>query len=171
MTVSVVLLRSAAASAAARQAGTCGTPKGGPSVSDALSPRRGYDCVVPANAAQLIERARALVPLLEEHAAEAERLRRPHDAVMKALEEAELFKLMVPIEHGGFELDLDTFLDVGLVLGEGDGSMSWVTTFYIEHCWMFAHFPEAFQREIFDLDARLENYGRTRVGLEVQGAF
>lgn len=104
---------------------------------------------MPDKASQLIERAHALTPLLAEHAAEAERLRKPHDAVMAALEEAEIFKLMVPRDRGGLELDLDTFLEVGLALAEGDASMAWVTTFYIEHCWMFCHFPEAFQKEVF----------------------
>jgi len=104
---------------------------------------------MPDQATLLIERARALVPLLAEHAEAAERLRRPHDAVMAALEEAELFKLMVPRKFGGFELDLDTFLEVGLLLGEGDASMAWVATFYIEHCWMLCHFPQAFQERIF----------------------
>jgi alkylation response protein AidB-like acyl-CoA dehydrogenase len=104
---------------------------------------------MPDMASVLIERARALAPLLAEHAAEAEQLRRPHDAVIAALEEAEIFKLMVPRCYGGFELDLDTFLEVGLVLGEGDASMAWVTTFYIEHCWMFCQFAEAFQKEVF----------------------
>jgi alkylation response protein AidB-like acyl-CoA dehydrogenase len=102
-----------------------------------------------SDASKLIERARALAPLLAEHAAEAERLRRPHDAVIAALEDAEIFKLMVPRQHGGFELDLDTFLEVGLALSEGDASMAWVTTFYIEHCWMFCHFSQAFQKEVF----------------------
>ncbi|MFT5442529.1 MAG: 3-hydroxy-9,10-secoandrosta-1,3,5(10)-triene-9,17-dione monooxygenase [Myxococcota bacterium] len=101
------------------------------------------------NALLLIERARALAPLLAEHAEEAERLRRPHDKVIAALKEAEIFKLMVPRSHGGFELDLDTFLEVGLALAEGDASMAWVTTFYIEHCWMFCHFPLEFQEELF----------------------
>ena len=100
-------------------------------------------------ASLLIERAQALVPLLAEHAAEAERQRKPHDDVIAALEEAEIFKLMVPAERGGFGLDLDTFLEVGLTLAEGDASMAWVTTFYIEHCWMFCHFPEATQKQIF----------------------
>jgi len=104
---------------------------------------------MPDHASILIERARALVPLLEEHAAEAERLRKPHDAVMAAIEEAEIFKLMVPRERGGFELDLDTFLEVGLTLSEGDASMAWVTTFLIEHCWLFCHFPPSTQDEIF----------------------
>ncbi len=97
----------------------------------------------------LIERARTLTPLLAQHAAEAEELRRPTDAVIHALEEAEIFKLMVPKRFGGFELDLDVFFDVGVALGEGDASMAWVANFYIEHNWILAHFPESFQREIF----------------------
>lgn len=102
-----------------------------------------------SDAAALVERARALAPLLAEHAAEAERLRRPVDAVVEALEQAGIFELMVPRCYGGRELDLDTFLEVGLALAEGDASMAWVTTFYIEHCWMLCQFPEAFQRELF----------------------
>ena len=62
-------------------------------------------------ASQLIERARSLTPLLEKHAAEAERLRKPPDAVIAALEDAEIFKLMVPRQHGGLELDLDSRLE------------------------------------------------------------
>jgi len=99
--------------------------------------------------AELIERVRALLPMLAEQAAEAERLRRPTDASIRALEEAGVFRLMVPRCHGGLELDLDTFLEVGLALGEADASIAWVATFYIEHNWMLCQFPEAFQRELF----------------------
>lgn len=105
--------------------------------------------IVVTNAATLIERAKSLAALLAEHAAEAEQLRRPHDGVIAALEEAEIFKLMVPRRFGGLELDLDTFLEVGLALAEGDASMAWVATFYIEHCWMFSNFPEPFQEKLF----------------------
>jgi alkylation response protein AidB-like acyl-CoA dehydrogenase len=100
-------------------------------------------------ALELAVRARGLAPLLAEHAAEAERLRRPHDAVIAALEEAGIFRLMVPRCYGGLELDLDAFLEVGLALAEGDASMAWVSTFYIEHNWMLCQFPEAFQRELY----------------------
>lgn len=103
-----------------------------------------------ASAAQtLIERARALAPLLEAHAADAERLRQPTDEVMQALREAEIFELMVPRRYGGLELDLDTFLEVGLALSEGDTSMAWVATFLIEHNWMFCQFPEPLQRKLY----------------------
>ena len=100
-------------------------------------------------ASELAARARSLAPLLAEHAAEAERLRRPHDAVIAALEEAEIFRLMVPRCYGGLELDLDVFLEVGLALAEGDASMAWVSTFYIEHNWMLCQFPESFQHELY----------------------
>ena len=38
---------------------------------------------------------------------------------------------------------------LGLALAEGDASMSWVSTFYIEHNWIFCQFPESFQKELF----------------------
>jgi 3-hydroxy-9,10-secoandrosta-1,3,5(10)-triene-9,17-dione monooxygenase len=100
-------------------------------------------------AADLVARAVALAPFLAAEAAEAERLRQPTDAAIRALEDAGLFRLMVPRAFGGLELDLDVFVDVGLALGEGDASLAWVATFYIEHNWMFCQFPEAFQRELF----------------------
>jgi 3-hydroxy-9,10-secoandrosta-1,3,5(10)-triene-9,17-dione monooxygenase len=104
---------------------------------------------VTTSGPELVARARALAPMLAAHAAEAERLRKPVDAVIKALEEAEIFKLMVPRCYGGLELDLDTFFEVGVALGEGDASMAWVTNFYIEHNWIFCQFPAAFQQELF----------------------
>jgi 3-hydroxy-9,10-secoandrosta-1,3,5(10)-triene-9,17-dione monooxygenase len=98
---------------------------------------------------ELVERARALTPLLAAHAAQAEKERKPVDSVIKAIEDAEIYKLMVPKCYGGLELDMDTFFDVGVALGEGDASMAWVSNFYIEHNWIFCHFPEAFQKELF----------------------
>ena len=104
---------------------------------------------IPTPARELVARARALTPMLAAHAAEAERLRKPVDAVIKALEEAEVFKLMVPRRYGGLELDLDTFFEVGVALGEGDASMAWVTNFYIEHNWILCQFPASFQQGLF----------------------
>ena len=68
--------------------------------------------------------------------------------MIEALRSSDLFRLMVPRRYGGFELDLDTFLEVGLALSEGDASMAWVATFYIEHNWMICQFPEVFQKAV-----------------------
>jgi len=103
----------------------------------------------PTTGPELIARARALTSLLAANAAEAERIRKPVDTVIQALKEAEIFKLMVPRCYGGLELDLDTFFEVGVALGEGDASMAWVANFYIEHNWIFSQFPAAFQQELF----------------------
>ncbi len=104
---------------------------------------------LPPSARELLERVEALVPELAAQAPEAERLRRPTDASIAALEQAGLFRLMVPRAYGGLELDLDAFLEVGLALSEADASIGWVSTFYVEHNWMFCQFPQAFQRELF----------------------
>lgn len=100
-------------------------------------------------ATALIERLRKLVPELAAQAAEAERLRRPTDAAIEALVESGLFRMMVPRAYGGLELDLDTFLEAGLVLGEADASLAWVASFCVEHNWMLCQFPESFQRELY----------------------
>lgn len=103
----------------------------------------------PTTGEELIRRARDLSKLLAERAVEAEKLRRPADDVIQALKDAEIFKLMSPRAYGGLECDIDTFFEVGLALAEGDASMSWVATFYIEHVWIFSLFPKAFQEELF----------------------
>lgn len=102
-----------------------------------------------AEAQELLEKVRAMQPVLAAEAAESERLRRPTDAAIDALEKSGVFRLLVPRSYGGLEFDLDAFVEVGLTLGEVDVSLAWVTTFYIEHNWILCQFPEAFQKELF----------------------
>jgi alkylation response protein AidB-like acyl-CoA dehydrogenase len=97
----------------------------------------------------MVAAATALVPLLAEHARQAELDRRPADAVIDAAKAAGLFEMMVPKVYGGAGLDLDTFFEVAVVLGEGDASAAWIISFYIEHNWMLCQFPEEFQRQLF----------------------
>ena len=104
---------------------------------------------LPHEGQELLARIQALVPELAAEAAESERLRRPTDAAIRMLEEAGLFRMMVPRAYGGMELDLDTFLEVGLTLGEADMSLGWVATFCVEHNWLLCQFPERFQRELY----------------------
>jgi alkylation response protein AidB-like acyl-CoA dehydrogenase len=104
---------------------------------------------LPAEGRALLERIEALLPALAAEAPESERLRRPTDASIRMLEDAGLFRMMVPRAYGGIELDLDTFLAVGLALGEADTSLAWVASFCVEHNWMLCQFPEPFQRELY----------------------
>lgn len=104
---------------------------------------------LPKEGQALLERIQALLSALAAQAAESERLRRPSDEAIRMLEDSGLFRMMVPRAYGGLELDLDTFLEVGLALGEADTSLAWVASFCVEHNWMLCQFPEAFQRELY----------------------
>lgn len=98
----------------------------------------------------MVDTARQLAPLIRAAAGSAERARQPDDGVIAEARAGGLFELMSPARWGGSELDLDTYFEVGLILGEADASHGWVLDFYIEHVWMFTQFPEAFQKELFD---------------------
>jgi 3-hydroxy-9,10-secoandrosta-1,3,5(10)-triene-9,17-dione monooxygenase len=102
-----------------------------------------------AQCRELVERVRALAPLVAQNAERAEQERKPVDEVISALEETGVFKSYVPKCFGGFEIDSDTFIDIGLAVSEACTSTGWVTTFYMEHNWMLAQFPPATQTEVF----------------------
>jgi len=97
----------------------------------------------------LLRAARALAPTIAAAARDAELARKPDDGVIRQARDGGLFTLMSPRCYGGSELDLDTFFEVGLILGQADGSHAWNLLFYIEHVWMFTQFPEVFQKELF----------------------
>ena len=98
---------------------------------------------------EFIRRAQALVPVLREHAAESEQQRSVSSEVIKAAEEADLFRILVPRVWGGHGLDLRALAHVARVLAHGDVSSSWVICFLIEHAWMAAHMPMKTQNEVF----------------------
>ncbi len=97
----------------------------------------------------LVERVAALVPLIAATSFEAEAARRPLDHVIEALEATGVFRAFVPARHGGYEIDLPTYLEIGTTIARADPSMGWITTFYMEHNWLLTMFPEEFQDEVF----------------------
>jgi 3-hydroxy-9,10-secoandrosta-1,3,5(10)-triene-9,17-dione monooxygenase len=97
----------------------------------------------------LLDRVRALAPAIAAAALEAERLRKPVDSVMRELEATGVFRAYVPRRFGGYEIDIDTFVDVGLTIGAACASTGWVTTFCMEHNWLLAHFAPEAQEHIF----------------------
>ena len=97
----------------------------------------------------LVERVRAVAPLVASTSFEAEAARRPLDEVIDALKATGVFRAFVPARYGGYEIDLSTYVDIGLVLAHADPSMAWVTTFYMEHNWLLTMFAEELQDEVF----------------------
>jgi alkylation response protein AidB-like acyl-CoA dehydrogenase len=97
----------------------------------------------------LVERVRALTPMIASTSFEAEAQRRPLNEVIDALKATGVFRSFVPARYGGYEIDLSTFLDIGFAVAHADPSMGWITTFYMEHNWLLTMFPEDLQDEIF----------------------
>jgi alkylation response protein AidB-like acyl-CoA dehydrogenase len=78
-----------------------------------------------ADNADWIARARALRPLIEEAAPRIEAGRELPADVLDALHDARMFRLLIPRDLGGAELDLPTFLQVIEAVAEADGSVAW----------------------------------------------
>jgi alkylation response protein AidB-like acyl-CoA dehydrogenase len=89
------------------------------------------------------------VPLVVERAAEAELQRKPDDDVIAALKSSGVFRSFVPRRFGGYEIDLDLFVDVGIAVSEACASTGWITTFYMEHNWLLGFFAPELQEEVF----------------------
>jgi 3-hydroxy-9,10-secoandrosta-1,3,5(10)-triene-9,17-dione monooxygenase len=103
--------------------------------------------------AELVNRAVGIRPILEENAAEAERLRCLPPANIQALRDTGLCRLMVPKRFGGYETDIRTYLTVMAELGRGCGSTAWTASLYNICAWLAGLFPDQAQCEIWDSSA------------------
>lgn len=104
----------------------------------------------------LVQRASQLVPLLREKALWMDENRRLHDEVVKAITDAGILRMRMPVRYGGFESDMTTVVDVLSELGRGDGSVSWTAAVWAISTWMVGMFPDEVQDEVFsDPDVRI----------------
>lgn len=102
--------------------------------------------------AELLERAKALVPRLRERARQAETDRRVPQVSIDELETAQLFELQKPARFGGYELGLVEFVEIVAMLGRGCGSTAWVYSVTAERAWLVAKFSERAQRDVWDVN-------------------
>ncbi|ODU07165.1 MAG: oxidoreductase [Pseudonocardia sp. SCN 72-86] len=99
--------------------------------------------------AEIIARATALVPLIREHAARSSEERRVVPEVVDALEEAGLFKLMIPARLGGLEANLRTTMECIAEVGRGDGSTAWAVALLNVCTWFSTTFSDEAQEDMF----------------------
>ena len=107
------------------------------------------DFKVEDNVEALLDRVRALQPMIRQHAAQGEKDRRVPDAVIEALKEAGAFKLGVPKRYGGYEGGMKAFLDLSSLVAEADGGTAWVTTLVNVCNFFVGYYPKAVQDEVF----------------------
>jgi indole-3-acetate monooxygenase len=73
----------------------------------------------------LVDRARALQPLITSEADEIERTRRLTPRVTAALIENELYRALLPRSFGGHEAPLETFMQMQEEIAKADASTAW----------------------------------------------
>ncbi|XVS67520.1 acyl-CoA dehydrogenase family protein [Actinosynnema sp. CA-299493] len=75
---------------------------------------------------ELVARARDLVPLLRSNLARTEELGNPTPENLKALSEAELFRLTTPPSYGGLHPSMRTQVEIIAEVGRGCASTGWI---------------------------------------------
>ncbi|HEX5370978.1 MAG TPA: hypothetical protein VFY10_16360 [Dehalococcoidia bacterium] len=123
----------------------------------------------------LIERARAMIPVLRERAAATEAARRLLPETFEDFTRAGFFRICQPMRFGGFELGMDVLQAVLCEIGRGCGSSAWALGILTGHAWWASQFPEAGQVEIFGDDgaALLPTgiFGRGGTATAVEGGY
>ena len=94
--------------------------------------------------------AAEMVPLLRQEADEIERLGAMTPAVLRALDEAGIFKLAIPIELGGFAVGARDALEVVSELARGDGSAAWMG-FVASGMRMVSMFPQPLVDDVYSV--------------------
>jgi alkylation response protein AidB-like acyl-CoA dehydrogenase len=101
------------------------------------------------SSAELVGRAREVMPVLRSHALWGEENRRLHDEVVEALTAAGICRMRVPARYGGHEADATTMFETVTELARGDGSASWNSGVWSIGAWLTGMFPDQVQEEVF----------------------
>jgi len=87
----------------------------------------------------LVERAKALVPMLRARAEEVEQARSVPADIIAQFKEAGFFRILQPRRWGGYEMNPSVFYKVLMELGRGCCSSAWNMMILGIHTWEFGH--------------------------------
>jgi 3-hydroxy-9,10-secoandrosta-1,3,5(10)-triene-9,17-dione monooxygenase len=97
----------------------------------------------------VIERVRALKPLMAKHRQEAEKRAIPIPEVWNALRKTGYFYLTVPKVWGGLEASFDQMLDATFAICEADPAMGWLCSFSVMNPRSAAAFGERAHKDMY----------------------
>jgi 3-hydroxy-9,10-secoandrosta-1,3,5(10)-triene-9,17-dione monooxygenase len=103
-------------------------------------------------AADLGERARALVPVLRERAARTEELRMLPAETVAEFQAAGFFRALQPRRHGGLELTPAAFFDAVMTIAAVCASSAWVLSVLGVHSWHLGLFDPRAQDDVWAAD-------------------
>ncbi|GAA1224331.1 acyl-CoA dehydrogenase family protein [Pseudonocardia alaniniphila] len=115
----------------------------------------------PAERAEVMATARALVPLLRAHASETERLGTLPPDVHAALRAAGFYTLTAPRKYGGREAGIRTVIEVFSELARGCGSSAWVAKICCGAAFMTALFGDQARHDVWGEDGSTAVSGST----------
>src|SRR6266568_6467781 len=98
---------------------------------------------------ELISRAESLIPLLRANASLADRLGHLPDKNVQAIEEAGLFRMLMPVNRGGYGTDASTAATAMTHIASGCPSTAWVLQIYSGIGRMAESLPEGTLAEIY----------------------
>ncbi|NGO09267.1 flavin-dependent monooxygenase [Streptomyces sp. HC44] len=97
----------------------------------------------------IVERVRAMRPLVREHALRTEQERRVTSEVVAALTEAGIYRMNVPRRYGGYQSRLRTQVDALAEVAAACGSAAFMALIQAGCSYIAALFPDEAQDEIF----------------------
>ena len=100
-------------------------------------------------AVELIERARALLPVLRKRSPKTIADRSVPAETIADFQDAGFFRVLQPKRFGGLALDFPVFADLVRELAHGCASSAWVYAVMGELGWVMAMFPEEGQAEVW----------------------
>ncbi len=98
---------------------------------------------------RLFEAARSFVPTIRERARAMERAGRLDDELIEAMDQANLFSVLVPKRFGGCGLGPQEVHQIAEIFGGADCSTAWVSVFYNLHNCLLCRFPMAVQETLY----------------------
>src|SRR5436305_1507945 len=102
--------------------------------------------------ADVLSRAKALLPQLRKRASKTEELRRLPPETERELHESGLFRILQPKRVGGAELDYVALVDCADVISEADASVAWTFANLASHHWMLGMFHKRAQDMVWNKD-------------------
>jgi len=97
----------------------------------------------------IIQRARDMIPFLQEQAPHAQAERKIPDATIAKMHDAGFFRVLQPKRWGGYEMDPQVFFEVQMALAEGCMSTAWIYGVIAVHNWQIALFDLQAQEDVW----------------------
>ena len=102
--------------------------------------------------AELIARARAMIPTLDERALAQTQRRGILPETIAEMQAAGFFRVLQPKRWGGYEMELGTFYDIEIALSEGDMSTGWTYGVFGAVTWFLGLIDDRLAQEVWGRD-------------------